>query len=179
MMASHTSRATTIGAAVAVLTAAAGLTACGSSSSAANSAAAPSSASTPAAVASTSAAPPSTTTTASPATSTAPISVTLTEYKIKAAASSARAGRVVFAVTNTGKIKHQFTVIRTTKPAATVLSKQNPNDDIAGARGEIASIAPGATKKLVIKHLAAGHYAFVCALPGHYQSGMHADFTVN
>ena len=82
-------------------------------------------------------------------------------------------------MSNIGKVKHQFTVIRTTKSAATVLSKQNPDDDIPGARGEIASLAPGATKKLVIKKLKPGHYALVCALPGHYQSGMHADFTVH
>jgi uncharacterized cupredoxin-like copper-binding protein len=30
----------------------------------------------------------------------------------------------------------------------------------------------------VIKHLKAGHYAIVCALPGHYQSGMFTDLTV-
>ncbi len=23
-----------------------------------------------------------------------------------------------------------------------------------------------------------GHYALICNLPGHYQGGMHADFTV-
>ena len=88
------------------------------------------------------------------------------------------AGRVVFHVTNSGKIKHQFTIIRTAKPAAKVLSHKDPNDDIPGARGEIASIQPGASKTLVVKHLKAGHYALVCALPGHYQSGMYADFTV-
>jgi uncharacterized cupredoxin-like copper-binding protein len=52
-------------------------------------------------------------------------------------------------------------------------------DDIAGAKGEISSIAPGATRKLTVKNLVAGHYVMVCALPGHYQSGMYADFTVN
>jgi len=105
--------------------------------------------------------------------------VTLTEYKIKPATTSAPAGHVTFDVTNAGQMKHQFTIIRTTKSAATVLSKQNPNDDIPGARGEIASIAPGASKTLVIKNLKAGHYAIVCALPGHYQQGMYTDFTVN
>jgi len=78
-----------------------------------------------------------------------------------------------------GTINPQYTKPRPTTAAATVLSKQNPNDDIAGARGEIASLQPGASKTLVIKKLAAGHYALVCALPGHYQGGMFADFTVN
>ena len=57
-------------------------------------------------------------------------------------------------------------------------TQQNPNDDIAGARAEIASLAAGASKTAIVKKLKPGHYAFVCALPGHYQLGMHADFTV-
>ena len=156
------------GAATLVVVAAAGLSACGSSSSSGSTAT-----STPASTTT-----PATTTTATANGATA-VPVTLTEYKIKPAATSAPAGHVTFDVTNAGQLKHQFTIIRTNKSAATVLSKQNPNDDIAGARGEIASIAPGASKTLVIKNLKAGHYAIVCALPGHYQQGMYTDFTVN
>ncbi len=155
----------------ALFIAAAGLTACGSGSSSGSS-----SASTPAKTPTTVAAAG---TTPSPAGGGTSVPVTLSEYKIKPAVASAPAGQVVFDVTNSGQIKHQFTIIRTTKSAATVLSKQNPDDDIPGARGEIASIQPGASKKLVIKNLKAGHYAIVCALPGHYQSGMFTDFTVN
>lgn len=146
-----------------------GVSACGSSSSSSGSSA-------PAAAAST----PATTSTAAAATSGkgATAAATLTEYKIAMVPTAVPAGHVTFDVRNAGKIKHQFTVIRTDKSAATVLSKRDPNDDIPGARGEIATIAPGASKTLVIKHLKPGHYALVCALPGHYQSGMHADFTV-
>ena len=156
------------GAATLLVVAAAGLSACGSSSSSGSTAT-----STPASTTT-----PATTTTATANGATA-VPVTLTEYKIKPAATSAPAGHVTFDVTNAGQLKHQFTIIRTNKSAATVLSKQNPNDDIPGARGEIASIAPGASKTLVIKNLKAGHYAIVCALPGHYQAGMYTDFTVN
>ena len=153
------------GAAVLVLLAAVGLSACGSSSSSSSS--------------TTTTPTTATATTAATTGGAATIPVTLTEYKIKPAATSAPAGHVSFDVTNAGQMKHQFTIIRTNKSAATVLSKQNPNDDIPGARGEIASIAPGASKTLVIKNLKAGHYAIVCALPGHYQQGMYTDFTVN
>ena len=165
-MPSLMSRPAAIAAAAALLVAAVGLSACGSSSSSSSTAT-----STPASTTS-----PATTAATTGATS---IPVTLTEYKIKPATTSAPAGHVTFDVTNAGQMKHQFTIIRTTKSAATVLSKQNPNDDIPGARGEIASIAPGASKTLVIKNLKAGHYAIVCALPGHYQAGMYSDFTVN
>jgi uncharacterized cupredoxin-like copper-binding protein len=108
----------------------------------------------------------------------AKVTTTLSEYKIQTSPSSVAAGRLVFDVTNAGKLKHQFTIIRTDKAAAKVLSNQDPNDDIPGARGEISSIKPGASKTLIIRNLKPGHYALVCALPGHYQAGMFADFTV-
>ena len=151
-----------------------GLSACGNSTSAAAppKTTATRSSSDPSSTSSTS----STTSTTTPGASS--VNVTLSEYKIGPTPSDTNAGRVVFHVTNSGKIKHQFTIIRTDKPAAKVLSHKDPNDDITGARGEIASIQPGASKTLVVKHLKAGHYALVCALPGHYQSGMYADFTV-
>lgn len=169
MPASMTRPAALAGAIALLALAAVGLSACGSSSS--------STAATTSAPAST--ATPVSTTAAAVSTGGAPIPVTLTEYKIKPATNSAPAGHVSFKVTNDGQMKHQFTIIRTNKSAATVLSKQNPDDDIPGARGEISSIAPGATSTLVLKNLKAGHYAIVCALPGHYQAGMYTDFTVN
>jgi uncharacterized cupredoxin-like copper-binding protein len=166
-MAHRTIRPATTAALIATTIAAVALSACGSSSK------------TKTTAASTVAATTTTTPAKAPAhAGAAKVAVALSEYKITPAVATAAAGRIAFVVTNDGKIKHQFTVIRTDKPAATALSKHNPDDDIPGARGEIASLAPGATKTLVIKHLKPGHYVFVCALPGHYQSGMYADFTV-
>ncbi|HEX4806424.1 MAG TPA: cupredoxin domain-containing protein [Conexibacter sp.] len=161
-------RAATIAAAIAI--AAIGLAACGSTTAKTTAAAktTPAARTTPAAK----------TTTAAAAHGPATVAVTLSEFKITPAVARVAAGSVTFVVTNAGKIKHQFTIIRTDKPAAAVLSKHNPDDDIPGARGEVSSLAPGATKKLVVKDLKPGHYALVCALPGHYQAGMYADFTV-
>jgi uncharacterized cupredoxin-like copper-binding protein len=159
----RTRSAAAVAAAIAI--AAAGLSACGST------------AKKPASTVASAGA--STTTAAAPAAKgAAKVAVTLSEFKIKPAVASVPAGRVTFVVTNAGKVKHQFTIIRTDKPAAAVLSKHNPDDDIAGARGEISSLVPGTTKTLVVKDLKPGHYALVCALPGHYQAGMYADFTV-
>ena len=42
---------------------------------------------------------------------------------------------------------------------------------------EARGIKPGKTAKLKLK-LAAGHYALICNLPGHFAGGMYADFTV-
>lgn len=166
-MTSHIVRPATFAAALLTV----GLTACGSGSNGSS----PSSAASPATSTPTTAT--TTAATAQPA-GAAPIAVKLSDYKVEPASATATAGHVEFDVSNTGKIKHQFTIIRTNKSAADVLSKQNPDDDIPGARGEIASIAPGARKTLDIKKLKPGHYAIVCALPGHYQSGMFTDFTV-
>jgi len=161
-------RAATAAAAIAI--AAIGIAACGSTTKSTTAAkTTPAARTTPAAT---------TTTTPAPH-GPAKVAVTLSEFKIKPAASRVAAGRVEFVVTNAGKVKHQFTIIRTDKPAAAVLSKHNPDDDIPGARGEISSLAPGATKQLVVKDLKPGHYALVCALPGHYQAGMYADFNVS
>ena len=158
-----------LGASIVTPALALGLAACGNSSNGAT----PKSTAAPAAAATTA------TTAAAPAAGPATVAATVSEYKITTSPSTVPAGTVKFVVKNTGKIKHQFTIITTTKPAARVLSKHNPNDDIAGARGEIASIQPGVTKTLVLHKLKPGHYALVCALPGHYQAGMHADFTVS
>jgi uncharacterized cupredoxin-like copper-binding protein len=166
-MALWSTRRTTTAAVTAVGIAAAGLSACGSSQK---------STSTALTTRTTAATTPATT--ASTSTDPTSVSVALSEFKIKPAVATVAPGRVDFAVTNDGKIKHQFTIIRTDKPASTILSKQNPDDDIPGARGEISSLAPGTKKQLVVKNLKPGHYALVCALPGHYQAGMYADFTV-
>lgn len=155
-------RAATTAAAIAII--AIGLAACGTTTTKTTTAA--------------KTAPAATTTTRTATRGPAKVAVTLSEFKIKPAVSRVAAGPVTFVVTNAGKIKHQFTIIRSDKPAAAVLSKHNPDDDIPGARGEISSLAPGTTKQLVVKDLKPGHYALVCALPGHYQAGMYADFTV-
>lgn len=156
--------------AVAIAIAAIGLAACGSTTKKTTTAKTTTAAkTTPAAM----------TTTQPAAHGPAKVAVTLSEYKIKPAVPRVAAGPVTFVVTNTGKIKHQFTIIRTDKPASAALAKHNPDDDIPGARGEISSLDPGATKQLVVKDLKPGHYALVCALPGHYQAGMYADLTVS
>ena len=170
----HKRSAVRIAGGAAVLGAVVGLTACGGGTSTAKTP----STNTSAAATTTATSTTTKSSTAAPAANK-PVAVKLSEFKIRPAITSVPAGRVVFDVTNVGKVKHQFTVIHTSKPASTVLSKASPNDDIPGAKGEISAIQPGASRKLVIKDLKPGHYALVCALPGHYQAGMYADFTVS
>jgi len=108
-----------------------------------------------------------------------PVAVNLTEMKIAAIPASAAAGTVTFAVKNSGKLPHEVVVIKTDKAAASL----GPADSAgkvpeAGSQGETGDVAAGAAKTLKLK-LAAGHYALICNIAGHYAAGMHQDFTVN
>jgi uncharacterized cupredoxin-like copper-binding protein len=151
--------------AAALATAALALAACGGSDSSAKSAATPAATATPAPAAAS----------ASPGA----VAVTETEYALKPATTTAKAGKVTFDVKNAGAIPHEFVVLKTKKPAAGLLKGQEADE--AGNVGEIGNIAPGQSKSVSLK-LKPGHYSLICNLPGHYmpggQAGMLADFTV-
>jgi uncharacterized cupredoxin-like copper-binding protein len=119
-----------------------------------------------------------------------PVQVTLgetdpTHMFIHLSATSAPAGKVTFQVTNSGTQTHEFVVLATTTPADAfpIVSfegeKNRIDEDAPGVTnvGETGDMKAGTTKTLTID-MAAGHYAVVCNLPGHYRMGMHQDFTV-
>lgn len=114
---------------------------------------------------------------ATPATPVTPgkIGVSLKEFTINPAPAQAPAGRVTFNVKNNGAVPHEFVVLRTDKPAGSLL--KGAEADEAGNVGEIGDLQPGSLKTVALK-LKAGHYALICNLPGHYRAGQHADFTV-
>lgn len=115
--------------------------------------------------------------TASSRTGQGRVRVRLSEYRISADPAAAPAGRVTFAVTNDGAIPHEFVVVRTPKPAGALLDGARADErGRAGVLDEHA-LTVGAKKALTL-HLQAGHYALLCNLPGHYEGGMHLDFTV-
>jgi uncharacterized cupredoxin-like copper-binding protein len=99
---------------------------------------------------------------------------------------SAPAGTAAFLVTNQGKHTHEFVVLQTDTPAANFPigsfegESNRIDEDAAGTNvGETGDMEVGTAMVLVIKDMAAGHYAVVCNLPGHYRMGMHQDFTVS
>jgi uncharacterized cupredoxin-like copper-binding protein len=103
------------------------------------------------------------------------VSVGLGEFVVRPSAAVAAAGPVRFAVHNAGSVTHEFVVLRTDKPAGSLLN--GARADESGNVGETGDLAAGASKTITVK-LAAGHYALICNLPGHYQAGQHTDFTV-
>lgn len=118
--------------------------------------------------------------TTSPAAATAPtpaarIGVSLKEYSVGLSNTVGRAGPVTFMVRNDGRVLHEFVVLRTAKPAASLL--KGTEADETGNVGEIGDVQPGAAKTLRLR-LRPGHYALICNLSGHYKAGQHADFTV-
>ncbi len=103
------------------------------------------------------------------------VPVRLNEYNVLPAKQSAPAGKVTFVLKNVGKIRHEFVVVMTTKPAGSLLKGREADE--AGAVGEVGDVRPGQTRKLTLT-LKRGHYALICNLPGHYQAGQFADFYV-
>jgi uncharacterized cupredoxin-like copper-binding protein len=121
------------------------------------------------------AAPPATTAPAPVAAPAHASAVTLSEFNVAPKPSDVASGAVTFNVSNAGKVEHEFVVVKTSKPASDLL--KGGKADETGNVGEIGSVKPGQTKALKLK-LAAGHYALLCNLPGHYAAGQYADLTV-
>lgn len=94
------------------------------------------------------------------------------------------AGPVTFTVTNEGVKTHEFVVLQTDTQASgfPIVSfegeKDRIDEDADGENlGETGDMEAGTTKTLTID-LAAGHYALICNLAGHYRMGMFSDLTV-
>jgi uncharacterized cupredoxin-like copper-binding protein len=103
------------------------------------------------------------------------VNVSLKEFTVNPSASKAAAGKVTFKVQNSGTVTHEFVVLKTDKPAGTLL--KGARADEAGNVGETGDLQAGASKTISLK-LAPGHYALICNLAGHYAAGQHTDFTV-
>jgi|SRR5579872_1932822 len=81
------------------------------------------------------------------------VKVTESEFKIVLSPTSAKAGSVTFAITNKGKLQHDF--------------------KIAGKK--TALISPGKTAKLTVT-LKKGSYPYLCTVAGHAAAGMKGTF---
>jgi uncharacterized cupredoxin-like copper-binding protein len=103
------------------------------------------------------------------------VAVRVDAFSVFPAVQGAPVGKVKFVVTNTGTFKHEFVVLKTTKPAGNLLKGKEADE--AGNVGEIGSIPAGQAKTLTLT-LQKGHYALICNFPGHYAAGQFADFYV-
>ncbi len=102
------------------------------------------------------------------------------EWGIKLSRATVPAGRVTFVVHDTGKLAHQFLVLRTNRPAGS-LPMTGTQVDVKAAGtlvGEIRSIEPGHAATATLD-LSPGRYVLFCNLPAHYHAGQHAAFRVS
>lgn len=96
--------------------------------------------------------------------------------------STIKAGQVTFHVSNTDSTDtHEFVIFKTNlAPGKLPLDSSNNVDETAQGLtkiDEIPDMAPGDVKDLTVT-LDSGNYVAICNLPGHYQAGMYAGFTV-
>jgi uncharacterized cupredoxin-like copper-binding protein len=104
------------------------------------------------------------------------VAVSLKEFKVMAP-SSTKAGKVTFAVRNRGKLKHEFIVVKTNRPAGK-LPLKGAVARLTGVKGKLKPFKPGSLKKLTLT-LKSGKYVLLCNLPGHYKAGQYKAFRVS
>jgi len=104
------------------------------------------------------------------------VKVQLKEFKVLPTPLSAKRFFVSFAVRNTGKIPHEFVILKT-KVAPSKLQVKSAKAVETGRVGKIAALRPGASRTLSL-NLKAGKYVLLCNLPGHYQAGQRVGFAV-
>ncbi len=106
------------------------------------------------------------------------VSATEKDFEIDLASSSAPAGSVTFTISNEGPSTHEFVIVKTDDaPDALPVKNGEVDEDGLNVVDEQEDIAPSTTGTLAT-NLDAGSYVIICNIPGHYQQGMHAGFTV-
>ena len=110
------------------------------------------------------------------------IGITLSDFKVEPAETSAAAGELTFDVTNDAEQTHEFVIVKTDLAADALPTNEDGDVDEEGEGiepvNEIEDITSGSTQSLTVT-LDAGSYVFLCNLPGHYRQGMHTTFTVS
>ena len=87
---------------------------------------------------------------------TATVNVTAVDFKFRLSTSSAKKGKVIFKITNKGKLKHDFRIHGVT-------SKM---------------ISPGRSTSITVTFTKTGTYAYLCTVPGHAALGMKGKFKI-
>ncbi len=107
------------------------------------------------------------------------VGITLSEWAIKPAAASAKAGKVTFKVTNSGTTPHEFKIVKT-DTAQDKLEKVNGLVDETKYKPLVTTKQlNGGQSEEGSAELTAGKYVLICNVTGHYDLGMHTAFTVN
>jgi uncharacterized cupredoxin-like copper-binding protein len=110
------------------------------------------------------------------------VNVSLEDNAIKPAESILRPGPVSFVVHNDSLSEtHEMVIVKgdeAKSPLPFDAKKNRIAESKVEALGEVADLAPGASKTLKVV-LAKGAYTLLCNVKGHYHDGMHTVITVN
>ena len=103
----------------------------------------------------------------------ADVNATLGEMFVKADKTTVKAGKVTFAVKNTGATMHGLAIVKAARPrrragCSTSRAFLAKGKDLAG----------GASGDMVTADLKPGSYELVCFMPGHYAAGQKLPFQV-
>ncbi len=106
------------------------------------------------------------------------VDVGLTEFVVNPAQDTVDAGTVTFSVSNDGTEDHSFRVIKTDlAPDALPTAAGRVDEAQVDIVANIQQFAAGETQE-VSPDLETGSYVLICNVPGHYDLGMRAAFTV-
>jgi uncharacterized cupredoxin-like copper-binding protein len=100
------------------------------------------------------------------------VKATMGEMFIHASATTHKAGKVTFAVSNQGQIAHWFAIAQ-----APVKIDSTGAPAASGVVAKTSELSAGASATLTAT-LSPGSYELVCLMPGHYAGGQHVAFTV-
>lgn len=110
------------------------------------------------------------------------VDVTLSDFVVAPATTSAPAGEITFNLSNEAEQTHEFVIFRTdlAPDAMPVGTEGDVDEEGEGVEAidEVEDITGGSDATLTVT-LDAGSYVFLCNLPGHYSQGMHVGFTVS
>jgi len=103
------------------------------------------------------------------------VAVKLKEFKVLPSTKVAKAGAVAFAIKNTGKLAHEFVVVKTSLPPGK-LPVKNSRVTLKPLR-KVGPFNPGTGGSLTVP-LKPGRYVLFCNVAGHYSAGQYVGFVV-
>ena len=108
----------------------------------------------------------------------ADVAVTIKDFSLAVEPGTFAPGDITFGIQNEGPSAHEFVIIRSDlEPGALPVDNGLIPEDQVDLVDEAEDIAP-ATNTTLSVDLAVGSYVLVCNLPGHYEAGVYAGFTV-
>jgi uncharacterized cupredoxin-like copper-binding protein len=106
------------------------------------------------------------------------VQVVMRDFELEVSPGSAPAGELVFVGVNEGPSIHEFEIFQGDAAADSLPVESGvANTEGLTLLDEVEDITQGSNATLTLT-LDAGHYVIMCNLPGHYEQGMSADFTV-